>query len=104
VAAVAKRGRPKKVPETERREDILRDYVALMDIARLRKWPRPFQDRVLGRLAQRHHVKKRTILRYLAEEGVRPIRAANKNILKGKQAKKNLRWMREMKRKTKQFR
>jgi hypothetical protein len=71
-----------------------------MDIARLLKWPLPYQDRVLGRLAQRHHMKKRTIMRYLAEGDVRLIRAENKKFLKGSQAKKKLRWMRKMKRKT----
>ena len=94
---MAKRGRPKKIPDREKRETLWRTYIALTDFARLKKWS---PEQVLGRLAKSFHVKKRTIRRYLSEFGVRSIRTDNKNILRGKQAKKTLRLIREMKRKS----
>jgi|AmaraimetFIIA100_FD_contig_31_48243098_length_658_multi_5_in_0_out_0_2 hypothetical protein len=57
--------------------------------------------RILGRLAKQYHIKERTIRRYLSEAGVNPIRIANKKFLKGKQAQKNLKFLRKMKRETK---
>jgi hypothetical protein len=94
---VAKRGRPRKIPDPDKREALKRDYIAMSDYARLMgRSP----DDALGRLAKRYHVKKRTIRRYLSEGGIRPIRAENKNISRKKQFKKNKRFIKKMKPKT----
>ena len=83
-------GRPRKLPNQNKRETIARDYVALCDLAGLDEVQRqrPYRDEFVRVLARYHRTSRRQVERCLHEFDIRSIHAQNKNFWREQQAKK----------------
>jgi hypothetical protein len=85
-------GRPRKIPDKDKRETIARDYVGLCDIAGLDfvQRERPYRDDFIRAVARYHRTNARQVKRCLVEFDIRTISAHNKKFWREQRAKKKL--------------
>jgi hypothetical protein len=91
-------GRPKKLSD-RKREAVVRDYVALCDIAESDYIQREgrYRDDFVRFIARRHRTSRRMVDRCLGEANLRHIYLDNKKFLRTPQAQKILKYLKEMK-------
>lgn len=75
-------GRPRELSDDDRQE-VAHDFVARMQHARERKWPRGYRKPIIADLADTYDVTERMIVRCI-NEFVPAIRAANRKVKFGR--------------------